>query len=339
MNKEGLIKSILKYSIDNRVALSIACTKFGKHRKYVSDYIYLLNKNIKEPFQNSAEKEILSLYNNKKIGFSLGCYIENVKFIEKDTIKKDNLRNTPGTYFITGCTHAPWHNKKMYDSVLKYLTEKVKLQGIILAGDFLDLNSLSSHDRGKIPLKGVTLDWEYREANKLLDLFDELDIKGTKDYLFGNHCDRYNRLLSNSDESKYGEALKSPEEGLRLLERGYCVYKDWKNDSIKLGEHLEICHGEFLNTHSAKKTIDTYRKSVLYFHTHRFQIYIEGLVGGFNMGFGGDINAPIFNYATKAMKNSWLNACCLVTLDKDGFYHVEPLFYINNRLIVNGKEY
>jgi hypothetical protein len=248
-------------------------------------------------------------------------------------------RHTPGTYYVTGCAHAPWQNKLMYDKNINFLKKEVDLEGIILAGDCVDLNSLSSHDKGKTPIPGVTLSWEYEEANKFLDLFDELKINGTKDYIYGNHEDRYLRLMKNNDEAKYGSSLKSPEEGLKLAERGYNVYKDWKNDAIHLGNHLDICHGEFLNIHSAKKTIDTYRKSCLYFHTHRFQIYVEGLVGGFNMGFGGDITAPIFGFATRAMKNSWVNSSCLVTLDKNGYYHVEPLMFINNKLIVAGKEY
>jgi len=251
----------------------------------------------------------------------------------------DSNRMIPGTYYITGCAHAPWQNKAMYESVFKYLNQEVDLEGLILAGDVVDLNSLSSHDKGKVPIKGVTLSWEYQEANKFLDEFDDLKVKGTKDYIFGNHEDRYLRATKDVDTAKLGSALISPIQGLKLEERGYNIYKDWKNDAIHLGPHLDVCHGEFLNVHSAKKTIDTYRKSCLYFHTHRFQVFVEGLVGGFNMGFGGDINAPIFNYATRAMKNSWVNSSCLVTLDKDGYYHVEPLMFINNKLIVNGKQY
>lgn len=227
----------------------------------------------------------------------------------------------------------------MYKSVFNYLNKEVDLQGIILDGDIVDLNSLSSHDKGKIPIKGVTLSWEYKEANKFLDQIDELKVKGTKDYIFGNHEDRYKRISKESEIAKLGEALVSPTVGLRLKERGYNVYEDWKNDGIHLGKYLDVYHGEFFNTHSAKKTIDTYRKSVLYFHTHRFQVYVEGLVGGWNMGFGGDIDAPIFNFASRAMKNSWVNSCCTATIDENGFYHIEPLIYINNKLIVNGKEY
>jgi hypothetical protein len=63
------------------------------------------------------------------------------------------------------------------------------------------------------------------------------------------------------------------------------------------------------------------------------------MTGGWNMGSGADFNAPVFNYATRAMKKSWVNASALVTLDEDGFYHVEPLIFINNCLIVNGRKY
>ena len=261
---------------------------------------------------------------------------------EKQTNKVNNRRNAPGTYLVTGCCHAPWHNQAMYDSVFNYLGgEKIVLQGLILAGDVIDANSLSSHDRGKTPIKGVTLDWEYKEANKFLDQFEQLRFtpNATKDYLWGNHEDRYLRIKKDVDIAKYGDALVGPDVGLKLIERGYNVYKDWKNDTIQLGPYLDVTHGEFLSTHSAKKTIDTYRKSVLYFHTHRFQVYVEGLVGGWNMGFGGDINAPIFGFATRAMKNSWINACALVDIDEDGYYHVSPLMYINSKLIVNGKSY
>lgn len=253
--------------------------------------------------------------------------------------KKNNQISKPGTYWVTGCSHAPWQNKKMYNSTLKYLKENVELSGIILAGDIIDANSLSSHDRGNVALPGVTLDWEYKEANKFLDQIDSLGLENNTYYLYGNHEDRYNRLIRNVDANKYGKALKSPVEGLKLASRGYQVFTDWKNDSIKIGKYLEVNHGEFCNVHTAKKTIDTYRKSMMYFHTHRFQIYMEGQVAGFNMGGGADFTSDVFGYATKAMKTSWSNASALVTLDSDGYYHVQPMLFINNKLIINGKEY
>lgn len=267
------------------------------------------------------------------------------KSIENPIVHKSNQINKPGTYFITGCAHAPWHNRAMYDSIFNYISKEVKLSGVILAGDIVDLSSLSFHDRGNIALPGVTLEWEYKEANKFLDGIDSMYANSSvKDgegihYIYGNHEDRYSRLMNMSDTSKYGDALKSPSEGLKMSSRGYNVLPNWKSDHIKIGKYLEVNHGEFLNVHSAKKTIDTYRKSVMYFHTHRFQVYMEGLVAGWNMGSGADFNAPIFGYATRAMKNSWVNSSALVHLDEDGYYHVQPMVFINNKLIINGIEY
>ncbi len=248
-------------------------------------------------------------------------------------------RTKSGVYWITGCSHCPWENKKMYDSTFNFISKEiVKLQGIILGGDIEDLNSLSGHDRGRIPVPGVTLDWEYKGVNKFLDKIDQLNAQ-TVDYQYGNHTDRYFRAIKELENSKLGDALISPMVGLRLIERGYNVLTDWKNDYITLGKFLDVNHGEFCNIHTAKKTMDTYRRSSLYFHTHRFQVYVEGQMGSYNMGSGADFNAPIFGYATRAMKSSWMNSSALVTVDKDGFYHVQPLLYINNKLIINGKSY
>lgn len=300
--------------------------------RYSKDYIF---KGSKESAVLTIKEVKKSLKNKNKNSIIMG----DVKKI--DNIKS-NIRNIPGVYFVTGCQHSPWHNKHMYDSIFNYLkVENISLQGLILDGDFSDLNSLSSHDKGKKPILGVNLSWEYSESNKFLDQFDNLKYtkSATKDYIYGNHEDRYLRLMSNNDESKYGDALQSPQDGLNLKKRGYNVYTNWKNDSIRIGTKLNVCHGEFFNVHSAKKTIDTYRESTLYFHTHRYQIYVEGMVGGFNMGSGADFNSPIFGYATRAMKNSWVNGAALVTLDESGFYHVQPLIFMNNKLIINGKSY
>lgn len=280
--------------------------------------------------------------------------VDHIKYGGIDQIKEAiplpdlSLKNTrgsysitePGTYWITGCVHAPFQNQSMYDKTLKFLSKEVDLNGFILAGDFLDLHSLSAYDREKVSMPNINLETEYQGGNELIDLFeDELKNIKYKVYLFGNHEDRYFRTTADISNSKYGGALKSPVEGLKLADRGFVTLTDWKSGHIKMGKYLEVNHGEFCNVHTAKKTIDTYRRSVLYHHTHRYQIYTEGLVGGFNMGWGGDVNSPVFNYATRAMKTSWMNCSSLVTIDEDQFYHVQPLLFINNKLIVNGKLY
>lgn len=334
MKKE--LDKVQKDFIKNEIVNNRSIYNKGYLKK---SYSYVANKyNIDEINLREIVSEIKLEFVNKvsdKV-FKNTDLTPNIRIIKKSP----NLRNKVGAYWITGCSHAPWHNKNMYESTFNYLNKEVDLVGIILAGDIIDMNSLSSHDRGKLPIKGVTLDWEYSETNKFLDQIDQLtDQPITKDYLYGNHEDRYLRSIKDIDTSKYGSALQGPTQGLKLIERGYNVYEDWKNDKIEIGRYLDITHGEFLCTHSAKKTIDTYRKSTMYFHTHRFQIYMEGLVAGWNIGAGADFNTAVFGYASRAMKASWVNSSVLVTLDEDGYYHVQPLIFMNNKLIVNGKQY
>jgi hypothetical protein len=157
--------------------------------------------------------------------------------------------------------------------------------------------------------------------------------------MYGNHEDRYLRYMADSDNSKLGESLISPEEGLDLEARGYSVLTNWKKDKIKLGNHLDLIHGEFCNIHTAKKHLDSFRGSIMFVHTHRIQTHIESKVGGFNIGFGGDKNSPVFNYATRAMKEVWANGFALVTIDEDGFFHVNQITMFNDCFYYNGKKY
>lgn len=245
----------------------------------------------------------------------------------------------PGTYVVVGCAHVPWHNKNMFKSIFNFIKE-TPIKGIVLAGDILDLNSLSQYDRGNVPLEGVTLAYEYSETNKFLDALEKvLPDKATKVFLYGNHEDRHNRLKRNIDYFKYGKALISPEEGLRLHKRGYKVLTDWKQHHVSMGKDLDIIHGEVISIHAAKRTIDTYKKSTLFFHTHRTQSYVDGDVAGYNAGSTADFNAPIFSYASRAMKKSWSNSFALVTIDVSGNTFVEIIGYKNYKICVGGKLY
>jgi len=247
----------------------------------------------------------------------------------------------PGLYISLGCVHAPFHLTPAFKAVQQLLNDnKSEIVGLVLAGDFLDMNSLSSHDRGRKPLPGVTLDWEYTESEILLNnLLDPLSNNIEKIYIFGNHEDRYLRYMSDSDNSKLGKSLEGPISGLKLVDKGFDIYENWKEDYITLGHHLDVTHGEFYNVHSAKKHIDTYRRSTLYYHTHRVQQYIEGFVGGYNGGSMADFNAPVFGYASRAMKKSWLNGFNTIHVDDQGFYHIQQIVCYNNSFVFGNKIY
>lgn len=255
------------------------------------------------------------------------------------TVAPKVISDTPKVYWVAGCLHFPFHNKLQLEKTINYL-KSIKVDGIILAGDILDINSLSFHDKGKMPIEGVTLEWEYKESLKAFNqIFSLVDYHNIKDlhFMYGNHEDRYLRTLRQVDNHKLGKALIAPEDYLGLEAKGFKIYKDFQRDFIELGD-LVINHGEYLNQHVAKKTIEVYKQSSLFFHTHRFQIYGDGKFVGYNMGWGGDASSPVFNYAPRGMKSAWINSSALVTVIGENSY-VQPLMFTNGKLIVNGQEY
>lgn len=244
-----------------------------------------------------------------------------------------------GRHLLMGCSHVPFHNKAMLNSVLNLLEDQLFV-GLHLMGDFLDMNTFSSHDKGKFTaIKDLTYNQELNAGNKVLDQI--MDAAGNSlidmSYLYGNHEDRYWRYMKDMENAKRPHI--SPAEGLQLEDRGFSVFDNWQKDYVKLGDHLELIHGTYFNVHCAKKHIDTLRGSVAFVHTHRIQHYIEGRTGGYNIGWGGDVESPAFNYASRAMKGQWQNGLAVVTLDEFGNYYLEQLTFINNRFVYGGIIY
>lgn len=260
--------------------------------------------------------------------------------IEADLKPKDpRIRwNKEGQYLVLGCWHVPFHNEKMTDGVLR-LMEDINLEGVVFNGDFLDCNSLSSHDRGRFTaIPGLNLKQEYQEGYKLLSEFNkQIPKEASKAYMYGNHEDRYWRYVSEMQNAK--TPPQSPAEGLKLTELGFTALESYSDNFLTLGDHLDVIHGIFFSDHCAKKHIDRFRGSCLFAHTHRIQTYIEGNVGGFNIGWGGDKNSPAFRYADRAMKASWQNGFAIVNIDRNKDYYVQQVICNNGGFYYNGKKY
>jgi len=233
----------------------------------------------------------------------------------------------------------------MMKGILKLLTDiKPQLQGIYLIGDILDMNSLSFHDKGQSPIElpsgeRIDLSYEYNEARKVFDNIDSVAKRVKKYFVYGNHEDRYNRTLNLADNKKYGKELRSPEEALKLRERGYEVKTRWKEDYFLIGDHLQAFHGEVLGVNPAKRQLDKLRQSCIFAHSHRVGTHFQGSKASFNIGWGGDISAPAFNYVGRLTKMDWINGFALVTTDDNGFFHTQVITVYDNKFYYNGKKY
>lgn len=288
----------------------------------------------------------------KQLGYTKGDETPSSK--AKMTPEKNNFRKerkkaklTPppiadqvGMHILIGCNHVPFHNVEMHDGLLELIKDhKRQIKGFHLMGDFMDLNSLSSHDRGRFTaVPGLTLDEEYEAGNDLLDQFDAvLPKKAWKTYLYGNHEDRWNRWMSQFDNAK--TPLQSPEDALDLAGRGYQVKDNWKQDYFTIGSHLDILHGIYYSIHCAKAHLDKLRGSCAFVHTHRQQTFIEGNMGAFNIGSGADFDSPAFNYATRPMKGQWSNGFAVVMIEPDGSYNITQITFRNGSFYFGGKRY
>lgn len=248
--------------------------------------------------------------------------------------------DTEGIHLLMGCNHVPFHNQELHSGILELIKDlDDKMVGFHIMGDFMDVNSLSSHDRGRFTaVPGLTLENEYLAANAELERFERALPKTVidKSYLYGNHEDRVFRYNADMQNAKNPAVL--PHDALALRERGYSVKERWSQDFITLGG-MDLFHGIYFNIHNAKKHLDTFNKSSAYVHTHRSQMYREGDNAAYNIGACANFNSPAFNYATRAMKNAWANGFALVHVDAKGQHYVTQIDVKHSKFFYNGKEY
>lgn len=253
--------------------------------------------------------------------------------------EKTKLQSQVGMHVVAGCIHFPAVNTKFYAAFLRFLEDiKNQLKGIHLIGDIIDCKSLSSHDKGQV--SDTTLEKEYATSNLYLDKLDAVLPKGIeKNYIWGNHEERYTRILKQVDTAKFGKALLSPTAGCKFIERGYTVQEDYLNAKIQLGKYLDLIHGQYITRNSAKKHLDVYKKSIMFVHTHRMESAFDTDKAAFNIGWMGDKDHPAFNYCSRVTRDGWQNGFAVVNIDSEGFYHVQIIQWYNDRFFFGGKEY
>jgi hypothetical protein len=261
------------------------------------------------------------------------------KLIKSDKIP---VYKQSGYYLVSGCWHMPFHNVKLAKAYIKLLSDLAKtneLRGHVLMGDILDMFSISSYGRNKVSIEGLTLTKEYQEANKLLNAFDRAAPNVAKEFMWGNHEERYNTYMSDVNNSKLGRGvIKSPTEALHLEDRGYNVQENWKTAEVIVGD-IYLMHGFWTNMHPAHAHATKLKKNVAFVHTHRMNSFTEGNLTGHNIGWCGEKDYPVFGYMSKGQKETWRNGFAVIYVDKDGKSHLQQIDWKNNKFIYNNKEY
>lgn len=223
---------------------------------------------------------------------------------------------------------VPFHCKRSLDAV-EQLMGSGKWDEIVQLGDFMDHNSISSHNVGKLrQVEGQTLEKDYEVGNTILDRWQRLAPKAKLTILQGNHDERPERLV---DAQPQLAGRVETERGLNLKKRGINWVPFWrdKRQHYKIG-NAHFIHGLYTNDHHAKKHVMRFGVPIFYGHTHDIQCYPLVLQGedrtivGQSMGCLCDYNQA---YMAGAPSN-WQQAVGIFTFYPDDFFTpvVIPIF-------------
>ena len=251
--------------------------------------------------------------------------------------------NSHQTYLVIGCVHRPYHDKKIWSSLISFIADnRDSLHGIVINGDYLDMKSLSSHDEKKVIPEGIDLGVEYRDGFEGI-----MELKAAfggrwrslfKHYNYGNHEARYFKHIGQFDHSRYGTALMSPHEALKLEENGFSVQLDWENGRVLIGSDLEVFHGVFTGPTAMKKHIERSDRNAIFSHTHAMGEFKQGGRTAYNIGWLGDETSAGFSYANRFMFSGWQKGFALVNVMDDGRTIVNRVL-CDNGFFVGSKRY
>lgn len=237
--------------------------------------------------------------------------------------------------------HAPKQDKQCMGVALDF-TRDYKPDIFIQLGDLCDFDSISRFDTARErDLIGFVQ--EVKAANQVLDQIENVLPKGCRKVLLeGNHDRRPETYRMNRWDSKVQDILGIPRMEnydvlYRLKERGWENY-DY-GEAFKLGKAI-FAHGWFVNQYHAAKTVRRWFKTIIYGHTHMYQVHtingMDGLpVAGMSIGTLSKFNLSYL----KGLPPDWVHMFMYMDFLQDGSFTPHPVPIIKGRFVANGKLY
>lgn len=237
--------------------------------------------------------------------------------------------------FIPDC-HVPYHDTVAFDLMMK-VAKDFKPDHIIVLGDFIDMYSVSSHDKNPKRVSQMN-----DEVSKSIEELGRVKDLGAKNNVFiaGNHEQRLERYLIQKAPALWDSL--SIEKVLALDKMGF--------EYIPYRSHYQL--GKIYVTHDTGKAgvtahklaLDAFHRSIIIGHTHRFGLIIQGDANGDKhvgamFGWLGDSKQVDYMHNINVTKDWTLGFGLGHMNPKTGYVYLQPIPIVRYTCVVNGKLY
>lgn len=237
--------------------------------------------------------------------------------------------------------HIPSHDKRATALLLKYADWRRKhgtaFNGWIQLGDLLDLNILSSHNKGDLlAVEGKRLDGDFKAANRVLDDLQAV-VQGPGFVIEGNHEMRLTRYLGAHPEL-IGLGLTVPDK-LKFEDRGVTWVPNWSKGIVLPVGKAVFVHGSTTTQNHASAMMRKFLQNVFYGHTHCIQMHSQITAGDAKVRVAQSLGGlqDELTYWSPANGNKWQLAFADFTFFKDGSFSYTVHQIHDYRVAIGGR--
>jgi hypothetical protein len=251
-----------------------------------------------------------------------------------------NCKPRPGKevyrVIVTPDAQVPYHDDVSMKLVEKYVSHHYFDEWVDL-GDFLDLDQISSFNKGKLRLlEGRNIADDYAIGNKILDrriaALKKHNPRAVYTALEGNHDYRIERLI---DEQPQLKGLVEVPVGLKFEERGIEFVRCYsEGQTYRLGEAF-FHHGLYVGGNHAKKMVESFGVNIFYGHVHDVSQHSKTSWGRDATVVGqslGCLCIPDLQYM-KGNPHNWAQAFATFSFFPDGTFTYHVTRVVNHRFV------
>lgn len=238
------------------------------------------------------------------------------------------------TYLVISDLHVPSHCPK-YVALITKVIRLLKPDGLVQTGDFVDWWQISTYD--KDPARKNTIVDDIKEFEKILVGWAKELKRGDIHIVCGNHENRLSRYTARHAKELH-EIVKSIPQMLELKEKNaagsikyhWHPYHRW--NSCKIGDCV-IMHGYYFNQHTASTNLLKYKTNILCGHTHRVQLFTDGVHYSATLGHGSNEKET----AHSPCPTGWQQAFGILNVLDNGKTSLDIILVNDGKAVVYGK--